>query len=129
MNNYDNKDTRIETCNKIRERLLFLEKYSTGKDNMTYMMIPFDHPVYKYPFNLQDRITYVEDRLNKLNRSNIKLKFKKGNNGLFEGKRDKKYVTYTVEFTYSKQFKEKSQELLDYYLFKKKGNKWTAVFE
>ena len=51
---YNKKDTRIDTCTKIRDRLLFLEKFSTGKDNMTYMMIPYNHPKYTFPLNLEN---------------------------------------------------------------------------
>ena len=37
------KNTRIDTCFKLEIDSIF-EKYSTGKDNKTYMIIPFNHP-------------------------------------------------------------------------------------
>jgi hypothetical protein len=53
--------TRPNVCNNIRDRLLFLEKYSTKKkgDKFTYMMIPKNHPEYKFPYNLEDRKDHV----------------------------------------------------------------------
>jgi hypothetical protein len=46
------KEARIDICNKIRDKLLVLEKYSLGKEKMTYMMIPKNHPQYTFPYNL-----------------------------------------------------------------------------
>tara|TARA_B100000902_G_scaffold399803_1_gene472648 strand:+ start:1427 stop:4801 length:3375 start_codon:yes stop_codon:yes gene_type:complete len=126
---YNKKDTRIETCSKIRDQLLFMEKFSTGKDNMTYMMIPYNHPVYIFPLNLEDRIRYVEAKFNKLQNSKIKFNYKKGGNGTFNGKKDKKLATYEVSFSYSEKIKKETDELLKKYNFNNKGNKWTALFE
>ena len=51
--------TRQESCNNIKNKLLELEKYSTGKDKMTYVMIPGNHPKYVFPYNLEDRKNYI----------------------------------------------------------------------
>lgn len=51
--------TKLSMCNKIKEKLLFMEKYSTGKSNMTYMIVPKNHDVYKFPYNLEDRVNYI----------------------------------------------------------------------
>jgi hypothetical protein len=52
------KLTREDICNKLKEKLLYLEKYSTTKDNnkMTYVIIPANHPTYPFPYNLEDRV-------------------------------------------------------------------------
>src|SRR5690606_11903323 len=57
----DENDTRIDICNKIRDRLLFLEKYGTSKkkNKITYIMIPNNHPLYKFPYNLEDRVNHI----------------------------------------------------------------------
>lgn len=128
MDNYNRKDTRINTCLKIRDRLLYLEKYSTGKDIMTYMVIPNNHKTLIFPYNLIDRIKYVEDNFNENENSKIKLNYKKEKNGIFMGKKDKKLVSYSVNFSYSKNISNKSKKLLDKYNLKKKGNKWSAIF-
>jgi superfamily II DNA or RNA helicase len=58
-----NKLGRDEICLMIKNKLLELEKYSTGKDKKTYMIIPYDHPVYSYPLNLEDKIEYIRNSL------------------------------------------------------------------
>ena len=62
------KLTREYICNEIRDKLLFLEKYSTSKDGnkITYMMIPLNHPIYPFPYNLEDRIKYKMKQINKI---------------------------------------------------------------
>jgi len=54
------KLTKNILCDTIKNKLLFLEKYVTGKDKVTYMMIPKDHPTYKFPYNLEDRLEYYK---------------------------------------------------------------------
>ena len=58
-------NTRTDVCNKIEERMLFLEKYATTKDKnkVSYVLIPIDHPDLPFPYNLEDR---VDNILNKL---------------------------------------------------------------
>jgi hypothetical protein len=60
------KLTRVFICIELKNKLLYLEKYSTTKDKnkMTYVIIPKDHPLYDFPYNLEDR---VKDRINKIN--------------------------------------------------------------
>ena len=55
------RNTREDICINIMTMLLYLEKYATTKANnkMTYIMIPSDHPLYTFPYNLEDRIKYV----------------------------------------------------------------------
>ena len=129
MIEYSSKDTRINTCQKIKKQLLFLEKYSTGKDNKTYMIVPYNHLVYPFPLNLEDRIRYVEEEFNRIEKSKIKIKYKKEKNGIFEDKRKKEYAKYNIEFEYSGSLKKETQELLDKYSFSKKGKKYISVFE
>ena len=75
-----NKDlTREEICNGIMEKLIELEKYSTGNKKMTYIMVPKNHPTLKFPLNLEDRIEYIKNEVNKLLSSNIKFNEKVNN--------------------------------------------------
>jgi superfamily II DNA or RNA helicase len=80
-----NNLTKDELCKLIKDKLLFLEKYSTSKDNnkLTYMFLPSNHPLYPFPYNLEDR---CKDRINKIN--NIT---KKQNNITVKHK-DKQYI-------------------------------------
>lgn len=68
----EKNDKRTLICNIIRERLLFLEKYSSDKKNnkMTYMMIPKNHRVYPFPYNLEDRVQHIKAQIKD------KIKFK-----------------------------------------------------
>ena len=129
MTEYTKKNTRIDTCLQIRDRLLYLEKYSTGKDNITYMIIPYNHPKYIFPYNLEDRIRYVKDRFNEYQNSNIKFNYKKKNNGIFLEKRDKKLDSYEVNFSFNGKLNVDTEKLLQKYDFKNKGNNYSAIFE
>jgi hypothetical protein len=68
----NNKDiTRDEICNNIMNKLIELEKYSTGKNKITYIMIPKNHPSLQFPLNLEDRVQYLKDQVNKILIKNI----------------------------------------------------------
>ena len=77
----DDSRTRPNLCELIKNRLLFLEKYSTKKNNnkFTYVMIPTNHKEYKFPYNLEDRKDFMmNDLKNKLGTS-IDINVKKIN--------------------------------------------------
>ena len=58
-------------------KLLDLEKFSTGKNKMTYMMIPANHPIYPFPYNLEDRADYIENKLKVLTNNLADITVKK----------------------------------------------------
>jgi len=66
--------TREDLCNNIMNKLIELEKYSTGKKKMTYIMIPKNHPTLKFPLNLEDRIEYIKKEVQQILQDN-KIKF------------------------------------------------------
>ena len=70
--NTKNISTRSGICNEIKNKMLYLEKYSTKKDKnkFTYIMIPANHPIYKFPYNLEDRTEYIINNI----KNNIKYK-------------------------------------------------------
>lgn len=55
--------TRTDMCASVEVKLLLLEKYSTGKDKKTFVIIPVNHSKYPFPYCLEDR---VEDRTEKI---------------------------------------------------------------
>ena len=71
--------TRTNVCDTIQEKMLFLEKYSTKKDGnkMTYVMIPLNHPIYPFPYNLEDRVEYISEKINHEIGKNIDIKVSK----------------------------------------------------
>jgi hypothetical protein len=74
----DDANVRDLLCTTIRDELMYLEKYSTGKDKKTYMMIPSNHPVYSFPYNLEDRVEHItsimKDNFENVKKGNIKIK-------------------------------------------------------
>jgi hypothetical protein len=86
-------ETREDMCTKIMNKLIELEKYSTGKNKKTYIMIPYDHPKYKFPLNLEDRLEYLKNNSEVILSQKIKFKeniSKKDKNILLEFKLSKK---------------------------------------
>lgn len=80
----DQNETRDNICNLIKEKMLHFEKYSTGKEKVTYVMIPYNHSLYEFPYNLEDRTEYIIDKLksqikHKVDISKKKEKNKQGN--------------------------------------------------
>ena len=63
--------TRDNICDLIKEKLIELEKYSKGKNKMTYIMVPPNHPTLKFPLNIEDRIEYIKTNVNKILSKNI----------------------------------------------------------
>ena len=77
--------TRDSICNKIMLILLYMEKYSTKKDNnkKTYIIIPFNHENYPFPFNLEDRIKYKLEQVKNIIKREFDHSVKSLNNGNF----------------------------------------------
>jgi len=73
------KLTREKICDELKNKLLYLEKYSTTKDGnkINYFMIPLDHPIYSFPYNLEDRIKDRIKKINKLASRNVDITVKK----------------------------------------------------
>lgn len=68
--------TRDNICELIKDKLIELEKYSKGKNKMTYIMVPSNHPTLKFPLNLEDRIEYIKSNTNKILSKNISFREK-----------------------------------------------------
>ena len=87
-----NNLTREEICNEIKEKLLFLEKYSTSKDKnkLTYVMIPDNHPLYQFPYNLEDRVKYRQKQIDKILERDMDYKVDK--------KKEKDLPVYEISF-------------------------------
>ena len=66
--------TRVDLCQNIMNKLIELEKYSKGKDKMTYIMIPNNHPKYLFPLNIEDRVEYIKNKVSGI--LNTKMTFK-----------------------------------------------------
>jgi hypothetical protein len=58
-----NKKSRKDMCKVIKNILLVLEKYSSGKNKKNYIMIPTNHIIYPFPLNLEDRLKHIVKEL------------------------------------------------------------------
>jgi hypothetical protein len=117
------KLTREQVCLEIRDKLLYLEKYSTSKDGnkITYIMIPDNHKFYQFPYNLEDRIKHYIKLVNKLVGRSIDILTKKQKDA-------NDNPIYELSFSNDKFIKDYSKELGNIG-FKLKGETWTCLLE
>ena len=114
---------REQICLEIRDKLLYLEKYSTSKDKnkITYMMIPKNHPIYTFPYNLEDRIKFIINQLNKITSRKV--------DSLVKKQKDKKdNMIYEITFSNDKYFKDIVSNL-EKLGFKLKDNVWSMIIK
>jgi hypothetical protein len=121
-------DTRSDICNKIKERLLFLEKYSTAKksNKLTYIMIPANHPDYKFPYNLEDRVKYIYDKIKDKIKFKLDMKTKTVKAKVKSVDKTEDVDTYVIEINADKKLEDFADFLksLDGKLVK---GKWTIL--
>lgn len=119
-----NKLTKNILCDSIKNKLLFMEKYSTSKDNnkLTYMMIPKNHPIYKFPYNLEDRLEYYKKLISDQIKFKINITVKK--NTKTDENYNKKITTYTMEIDDSPDLRDFEPLLKDTLGGVKKNKKW-----
>lgn len=124
--------TRDDLCNNIMDKLIELEKYSKGKEKMTYIMVPTNHPKYLFPLNLEDRVEYIKNKVSNI--LNQKIAFKESINN------KKKTITlsfklttkptgddiYKLENIYNKQVNKLVAEM---WSISKDKLSWTTVIE
>ena len=105
-------DSRVEICDLIRDKLYDLEKYSTNE--MTYLIIPANHPTIPFPLNLKDRVQYIIDQIKRETRSSLNPKIITINNLPEINKRfnDIDYIAYELVYDNSM---DKFREILENY--------------
>ena len=118
--------SRDEICKVIKEKLLYNEKFNEDNTKKTYMIIPSNHPIYEFPYNLQDRIIFINDKLNNRLDDKINFKIQKLNNGIFEGNRKNNYVKYKVSFDNKSKY---DKNIIEEYKFQFFNNKWEKIIE
>ena len=96
-------DSRHSVCDAIRDKMLELEKYSTGDNKKTYVIVPKNHPVYKFPLNLEDRVEYIKTQLKDTITFKLKINLKKLSvkEGEFKGR-----PKYVLEVEYVRELDE-----------------------
>nr|QBK89054.1 MAG: DEAD/SNF2-like helicase [Mimivirus LCMiAC02] len=75
---YEKNDNKESLCIKIKNKLLFLEKYGTSKNKnkFTYIRIPKNHLFYPFPYNLEDRVEYIKNEINDKIKFGVNIKIK-----------------------------------------------------
>lgn len=99
-------DTKDELCVDIMEQLIELEKYSVGKNKITYIMVPANHSVYKFPLNIQDREIFIKNKVEKLIGSNVDFNSKNK-----KIKSDGNLQRYYIELSFKLNKKNISSEI------------------
>lgn len=79
--------TRSDICESIQDQLYMLEKYSTGAEKVTYLIIPTNNRKYPFPLNLVDRAESRTEQIKKEIGSKIEITKKqiKKTSGLEKG--------------------------------------------
>ena len=129
VNNVE-KINRFDICKVIKQRLLFLEKYSTNKDKNKYsfIIIPCNHTIYNFPLNLEDRIEQIKELINNSLPKNVIFKIEDKKNGIFEGNRNKMLSSYKLSFSYENYHNEFLNKLEKIGL-KLDDKEWNIVIE
>ena len=110
---FDPSLSRMKLCNQIKEKLLELEKYSTN--NMTYVIIPADHPIYPFPYNLKDRCKYISNQItSRIKNININI--------------EKKTKSYKISIINNDSV-NKNQEFMKELGFTLEQNTWIKIIE
>jgi superfamily II DNA or RNA helicase len=69
--------SRENLCEIIKQKLLYLESNVKGLDKLTYIIIPKNHPVYKFPYNIEDRVKYLKKKIKSKTNINVTIKSNK----------------------------------------------------
>ena len=121
-------DTRLDICEAIRLRMLYLEKYSTTaqQNKITWVIIPKNHPKYNFPLNLEDRINEIILQLSE--KVNAKVSTVESENGIFEDVRDKSFKKYNLSFKMKPEWNMHNDFFIDLG-FTLNANTWTKTVE
>jgi hypothetical protein len=84
-------------------------------------MIPINHSIYQFPYNLEDRIKYIMKKVNKIATRPVDILTKK--------QKDKSdNVVYEISFKNDKYFKDSVKEL-EVMGFKLKDDTWNMILD
>lgn len=64
-------EIRQTICDMIKDKLFDLEKYSDN--NVTYMIVPTNHPKIPFPLNLKDRVEWLVKTIEEITRTKPKI--------------------------------------------------------
>jgi len=116
-----NKLIREDICNEMKNKLLYLEKYSTNKDGnkITYVMIPANHLTLPFPYNLEDRVKYRIKEINKIAERDMDIKTSKDKLIYVLTFKNEKFINQNPEI--KKDFEKLGCKL--------EGNNWKLILD
>ena len=120
-----NNKIRSDICNHIRDKMYDLEKYSLGNAKLTYLIVPYNHPIIPFPLNLEDRVAHIINNIKRDTRLHLDPKIKKIplNNGEYP---DIDYFYYKIEFD---SIMDQYSKIMAKYGGKKTDGKWIINVE
>jgi hypothetical protein len=92
------------------------------------MIIPKDHDIYTFPYNLQDRIEYIITTLQHQVPLSLNIQINELNNGIFEKVRDTSLRRYKLEFKNKPEWNIYSSNFINAGFILDK-NAWTQIVE
>ena len=97
-----------------------------GDSKMTYIMIPFNHKKYKFPYNIEDRYKYIIKKIKGLSNTSIRenIKKEKFKDGKFKGN----IKSIKIEINDNKNLNSHKKELEKMGLTLNK-KKWTILID
>ena len=125
------ENSRSNVCKYIRDRLLLLEKYSLNenKNKLTYIIIPSNHPNYKFPLNIEDRIINIQKKTQNKIPFNIKFNTNKLSYGIFEGIKDASLFSFELFFEDNPDFLPYVDFIISNNFIKKKNKEKNIWFQ
>jgi hypothetical protein len=111
--NKNKKYKRTEICDKVKNKLLELEKYDNN--NITYIIIPSNHLIYPFPYNIKDRCDFIANKItSEFTNGNISIDY------------DKKKKEYTIIVKNNDKI-NKNENFMKELKFEKIGVNWKLI--
>ena len=94
-------------------------------------MIPSDHHIFDFPFNLEDRIKHHIKEINRICERQIDVQVKKVKGGTFLGKKLADVISYEITFKNEKFITQNKdiQNELNKMGYKLEGNQWINLLD
>jgi hypothetical protein len=122
---YKSDETRFNLCEMIKNKMIELEKYAIGKDKITYIMVPANHPTIVFPLNLTDRVEYIQTKIKEAIKFSLDVKINTKKKGAGD---DKGKPYYEIVIKNDPKLKE-FESVFHKYNAKLNNNVWTITIE
>ena len=124
-----NGDSRFSLCDELRDHMLLLEKYSTGEKKKTYVMVPTNHKVYRFPYNIEDYSMFLEKKIYEEFGKNVQIKKEIVEKTSGSEKGYPSIILTITSIEYNSLKDEKKKSFLEKYNCVVKNNKCTFIID